>query len=270
MPIKVVCGYRSPQTNGMLRNRSRGVAKHSQHMLGKAMDFYFPDVSLTKVRELGFKMQVGGVGFYPTSGSPFVHMDTGSVRSWPKMSRAQLARIFPDGKTLHIPFRRQALPGYNQALAAYKARKAGGGDIVMASADTGSTRARCFFASPPPFGGGADEEEDAAESGAPCRAGRHRQPRPAGWPPQRCQARGCRGRSRRGAGGEARRRQGSGREGCSGRRGAGRDGRAATAPPPRRSPQPAAAVAEEPAIVAVAGRDRSGDGTDAAPSPARA
>jgi len=124
-PIHVVCGYRSPSTNAMLRSRSRGVAQHSQHMLGKAMDFFLPDVPLAKVREIGLRMQVGGVGFYPTSGSPFVHMDTGSVRSWPKMSRAQLARIFPDGKTLHIPSDGKPLPGYNQALAAYKARKAG-------------------------------------------------------------------------------------------------------------------------------------------------
>ena len=138
VPIQVVCGYRSPETNGMLRSRSRGVAKHSQHMLGKAMDFYIPDVPLTKLREIGFKMQVGGVGFYPTSGSPFVHMDTGSVRSWPRMSRQQLVRLFPDGKTMHIPDDGKPLPGYAAALAAYKSRKAGGNDdIVLASASAG-------------------------------------------------------------------------------------------------------------------------------------
>jgi hypothetical protein len=82
-------------------------------------------------------MQVGGVGFYPTSGSPFVHMDTGSVRHWPKMTRDQLVRIFPNGKTLHVPSDGKPLPGYEQALAAYKSRKAGGGEIMMASASTG-------------------------------------------------------------------------------------------------------------------------------------
>ena len=137
VPITVVCGYRSPSTNGMLRSRSRGVAKHSQHMLGKAMDFYIPDVPLPKLRAIGLKMQVGGVGFYPTSGSPFVHMDTGSVRHWPKMTREQLVRIFPNGKTLHVPSDGKPLPGYEQALAAYKARKAGGDSVMMASASSG-------------------------------------------------------------------------------------------------------------------------------------
>ena len=78
--IHVVCGYRSPETNGMLRRRSNGVAKNSQHMRGKAMDFFIPGVPLAKLRAIGLRMQAGGVGYYPTSGSPFVHMDTGSVR----------------------------------------------------------------------------------------------------------------------------------------------------------------------------------------------
>ena len=96
--IHVVCGYRSPETNAMLRRRSSGVAKNSQHMLGKAMDFFIPDVPLAKLRAIGLRMQVGGVGFYPTSGSPFVHMDTGSVRMWPRMTRQQLVAVFPNGK----------------------------------------------------------------------------------------------------------------------------------------------------------------------------
>ncbi|MFX4963453.1 DUF882 domain-containing protein, partial [Acinetobacter baumannii] len=83
-PIQIVCGYRAPETNNMLRSRSRGVAKFSQHTLGKAIDFFMPGVPLEKLRETGMRLQVGGVGFYPTSGSPFVHMDTGSVRAWPR------------------------------------------------------------------------------------------------------------------------------------------------------------------------------------------
>ena len=71
-PIHVVCGYRAPETNAMLRRRSRGVAKFSQHTLGKAMDFYIPGVNLAKLRAAGLRLQRGGVGFYPTSGSPFV------------------------------------------------------------------------------------------------------------------------------------------------------------------------------------------------------
>ncbi len=100
-PIQVVCGYRSPQTNAMLRRRSRGVAQYSQHMVGRAMDFYVPGVALEQLRYAGLRLQRGGVGFYPGSGSPFVHLDTGSVRHWPHMSNEQLARVLRDGKTVH-------------------------------------------------------------------------------------------------------------------------------------------------------------------------
>jgi uncharacterized protein YcbK (DUF882 family) len=92
-PIHVIGGYRSPATNAMLRRRSSGVAKFSQHMLGKAIDFYIPDVSLESIRDAGLRVQRGGVGFYPSSGAPFVHMDVGSVRHWPRVPEAQLARI---------------------------------------------------------------------------------------------------------------------------------------------------------------------------------
>ena len=51
------------------------------------MDFYIPGVSLKKLRDAGLRAQVGGVGYYPRSGSPFVHLDVGSVRAWPRMSR---------------------------------------------------------------------------------------------------------------------------------------------------------------------------------------
>ncbi len=125
-PIQVVCGYRSPDTNAMLRRRSSGVAQNSLHMRGQAMDFYIPGVPLAKLRAIGMRMQAGGVGFYPTSGSPFVHMDTGSVRHWPRMTRQQLVAVFPEGHTLHIPSDGKPLPGYAEALAAYKARQAKG------------------------------------------------------------------------------------------------------------------------------------------------
>src|ERR1700742_4692417 len=82
-PIQIVSAYRSPGTNAMLRSRrSSGVARYSQHMLGHAMDFFIPDVPLEQIRYAGLRLQRGGVGFYPTSGSPFVHLDTGSVRHW--------------------------------------------------------------------------------------------------------------------------------------------------------------------------------------------
>ncbi len=120
--IHVVSAYRSPQTNAMLRKRSRGVASKSQHMLGRAIDFYLPDVKLSKLRRIGMQAQVGGVGYYPRSGSPFVHLDVGSVRSWPRMDRKELSKVFPKGKTLHLPKDGKPLPGYKQALADYKKR----------------------------------------------------------------------------------------------------------------------------------------------------
>ena len=116
-PVQVVCGYRSPGTNAMLRARSSGVAQFSQHINGNAIDFYIPGVPLASVRAEGLRLQRGGVGFYPTSGSPFVHMDTGTIRHWPRIPREELAKIFPDGRTVHIPADGQPLPGYALALA---------------------------------------------------------------------------------------------------------------------------------------------------------
>ena len=163
--INVVCGYRSPETNSMLRSRSKGVAKKSQHMLGKAMDFFIPGVPLKKLREIGLKMQGGGVGYYPTSGSPFVHFDVGNVRHWPKMSRRELIALFPNGKTLHVPSDGKPLPGFDQALAAYQARKKSG-DVAIASIGSSKSSSRsggllaAFFGG----GGGADDEEDSASA----------------------------------------------------------------------------------------------------------
>ena len=163
--IHVVSGYRSPTTNAMLRSRGRGVAKFSQHMLGKAMDFFLPDVKLSRLRELGLKAGVGGVGFYPTSGSPFVHLDTGSVRHWPRMSRQQLVKVFPDGKTMHVPTDGKPLPGYEVALAAYKARQANGGTTALASAEKKNKKDNFFgrlFAS-----ARQEQEEDEEANSVP-------------------------------------------------------------------------------------------------------
>ncbi len=118
-PIHIVSAYRAPETNQMLRKTTSGVAKNSQHTHGKAMDFFIPGIPLTKLREAAFRRQVGGVGFYPTSGSPFVHLDTASVRAWPRMTHAQLQKIFPEGKTLHVPSDGKVLSqsGYQYAKA---------------------------------------------------------------------------------------------------------------------------------------------------------
>jgi uncharacterized protein YcbK (DUF882 family) len=116
-PIQIISSYRSPSTNAMLRRRSSGVARFSQHMLGHAMDFYIPDVPLEQIRFAGLRLQRGGVGFYPTSGSPFVHLDTGGIRHWPRMTHDQLAKVFPDGRTVHVPSDGNPLKGYELAKA---------------------------------------------------------------------------------------------------------------------------------------------------------
>ena len=125
-PIQIISSYRSPATNAMLRRRSSGVARFSQHMLGHAMDFYIPDIPLEQIRYAGLRLQRGGVGFYPTSGSPFVHLDTGSVRHWPRMTHDQLAKLFPDGRTVHLPSNGGPLKGYELARADIEKR--GNGD----------------------------------------------------------------------------------------------------------------------------------------------
>jgi uncharacterized protein YcbK (DUF882 family) len=157
--VNVISAYRSPTTNSMLRSRGRGVAKNSQHTLGRAMDFFLTDVKLSKLREIGLKMGAGGVGFYPTSGSPFVHLDTGRVRHWPRMSRQELARIFPDGKTMHVPTDGKPLPRYEQAVAEYKA-KGKQSSIVVASAE--EPKKKGFFER---LAGGTDDEASEDDEG---------------------------------------------------------------------------------------------------------
>jgi uncharacterized protein YcbK (DUF882 family) len=136
--IWIICGYRSPETNSMLRRRSSGVAEFSQHTLGKAIDFYIPGVPLERLREVGLRAQRGGVGFYPTSGSPFVHLDTGSVRHWPRMPEAQLASVLAKGQL----------------------------KSTVAQADTQRSSPNLFARI---FGGGRDEDEDAKTAAAPAK-----------------------------------------------------------------------------------------------------
>ncbi|MBV1700928.1 MAG: YcbK family protein [Hyphomicrobiales bacterium] len=162
-PIVVLSGYRSPQTNAMLRRRSRLVAKFSQHMLGKAMDQHYVDVPMSKIREIAMKMQRGGVGYYPTSGTPFVHMDAGNVRSWPRMSYEQLARLFPDGKTVHIPSNGKPLPGYEEARREIIAT----GTAYAPISSVGKSQG--FFAHM--FGGDSGDEGEAAIAMASANSG---------------------------------------------------------------------------------------------------
>jgi uncharacterized protein YcbK (DUF882 family) len=157
-PIDVLSGYRSPSTNAMLRRRSRQVAEHSQHMQGKAIDAHFVDVGTATIRDITMRMQAGGVGFYPVGNTPWVHIDSGSVRYWPRMSREALTRLFPDGKTVFIPADGQPMPGYELARAEIEAR---GGDVVTASSSGGGLFAWLFGG---PHGGGSDDAEESGDT----------------------------------------------------------------------------------------------------------
>jgi uncharacterized protein YcbK (DUF882 family) len=164
-PVEVLSGYRSPETNAMLRRRSRQVAEHSQHILGKAMDAHFLDVPTSRIRDIAMRMQDGGVGFYPTGISPWVHLDTGSVRYWPRMSRDALVRLFPDGKTVHIPADGVPLAGYEQARAEIEAR---GGSVFAATSYAGGPSSLLAML----FGGGEDEGEDEQQATSDAPRGR--------------------------------------------------------------------------------------------------
>ena len=159
-PIQIISAYRSPATNSMLRRRSSGVARFSQHMLGHAMDFYIPDVPLEQIRAAGLRLQRGGVGFYPTSGSPFVHLDTGSIRHWPRMTHDQLARVFPDGRTVHLPSNGGPLKGYELARADIERR--GNGDDAASVGKKPSLFAALFR-------GGKSTDEDDEGASAPAK-----------------------------------------------------------------------------------------------------
>ena len=78
--FEIISGYRSPNTNNMLRSKSNGVAKRSLHMQGKAVDIRLTDVSTDSVRRAAIALKVGGVGYYKRSN--FVHLDTGRFRTW--------------------------------------------------------------------------------------------------------------------------------------------------------------------------------------------
>ncbi|MCX8957401.1 YcbK family protein [Erwinia psidii] len=79
-PVQLISGYRSVATNNLMHERSSGVAKHSYHTLGQAMDFHIEGISLSNIRKAALSMKAGGVGYYPRSN--FVHIDTGPVRHW--------------------------------------------------------------------------------------------------------------------------------------------------------------------------------------------
>ena len=77
---EVISAFRSPETNSMLRGRSKGVAKNSQHIPGKAIDVRLRGLETSQLRDVALSLKLGGVGYYAKS--DFVHVDTGRVRRW--------------------------------------------------------------------------------------------------------------------------------------------------------------------------------------------
>src|SRR5208282_5809362 len=142
---------------------------------GRAVDAHFVDVGTARIRDIAMRMQEGGVGFYPTGATPWVHIDSGSVRYWPRMSRDALTRLFPDGKTVFAPADGQPMPGYEQARAEIEAR---GGDVLTARADASTPG--LFAALFGPRGGGADDAEEGDEDEATGIVGRGGRPGGAG------------------------------------------------------------------------------------------
>ena len=79
-PFHIISGYRSPETNALLRKIDKGVACKSLHIKGKAVDIRLPDVELPLLRKVTMGLRRGGVGYYPKS--DFVHVDLGRFRYW--------------------------------------------------------------------------------------------------------------------------------------------------------------------------------------------
>ena len=108
------------------------------------------------------RLQGGGVGYYPTSGSPFVHLDVGNVRAWPRMTREQLVKLFPDGRTVHLPTDGTPLPGYELARADVER---GANHRTVAAPQKRSFLASLF---------GRDKDAEEAADGATARESRRR------------------------------------------------------------------------------------------------
>jgi uncharacterized protein YcbK (DUF882 family) len=79
-PYHIISGYRSPLTNAQLHKHSLGVAEHSFHMQGRAIDIRVEGVSSKRIRNAALNLAQGGVGYYPRSN--FVHLDSGRFRTW--------------------------------------------------------------------------------------------------------------------------------------------------------------------------------------------
>ena len=142
--VHIVCGYRSPATNAFLKRIGRNVAKQSQHMVGRAIDFYFPDVPTLKIRNSALYRQIGGVGYYRSAGGPtgFLHVDSGHVRHWgPYVSNVQMAQIMRDGARTVGHRMRNSNGGSNPQIQDDSGDQGGGGLIALIGKWTHKTTA---------------------------------------------------------------------------------------------------------------------------------
>jgi uncharacterized protein YcbK (DUF882 family) len=150
-PVHIICGYRSEKTNNMLRKTRGGQARKSYHIRGKAIDVAFPDIPVRQLRYSALIRERGGVGYYPTSGIPFVHVDTGRVRAWPRLPRYELAMLFPNGRTKHRPSSGGPITRKDVKIA--RSRSKGAAEHVAAYFDVRNrpkTAVQVADASPPP------------------------------------------------------------------------------------------------------------------------
>ncbi len=149
-PVHLISGFRSPKTNAMLRKTKGGQATRSRHMTGQAADIHFPDVKVKELRNSALIREQGGVGYYPTSAIPFVHVDTGRVRHWPRLPRAELAILFPDGKSQHVPTDGKPLTKKDFTIAMADLQKRGGSlPIAVQRRLNGGADTRIALASAP-------------------------------------------------------------------------------------------------------------------------
>ena len=125
-PIHIISGFRSRDTNSMLKKTRGGQAENSQHINGKAADVHFPDVPIQRLRYSALVRERGGVGYYPVSAIPFVHVDTARVRAWPRLPRTELALLFPSGRTQHMPADGGPLTSEDARAARSRLASAGG------------------------------------------------------------------------------------------------------------------------------------------------
>ncbi len=135
-PIHLISGYRSRNTNDLLRRVQGGQARNSRHILGKAADVHFPDIPVKRLRNSALIREQGGVGYYPTSAIPFVHVDTGRVRHWPRLPRYELAALFPGGRSKHIPADGQPITKSDYMIAMARLTPRQKHEIQLARGDT--------------------------------------------------------------------------------------------------------------------------------------